>query len=194
VIVRETSLPGVLLIEPKVFADARGFFLESWHQTRYREAGLPGAFVQDNVSRSARGILRGLHFQEPEAQGKLVSALDGEIYDVAVDVRVGSPRFGSWVAAVLSSENHHQLYVPEGFAHGFCVVSEAAIVSYKCTRPYAPPAERTVIWNDPDIAIRWPLENPRLSPKDAGGRPLKELAEKALLPRYEARATAGSPP
>jgi dTDP-4-dehydrorhamnose 3,5-epimerase len=190
--VSETSLPGVLLIEPQVFADPRGFFLETWHQERYRDAGLPDAFVQDNVSRSVRGSLRGLHFQEPQAQGKLVSVLEGRIYDVAVDVRVGSPGFGSWAGATLSEENHHQLYIPEGFAHGFCVVSETALVSYKCTRPYAPQTERTLRWDDPAIGISWPIEAPRVSAKDAAGRTLKELGAAAMLPRFEAPAAAGS--
>jgi dTDP-4-dehydrorhamnose 3,5-epimerase len=184
VIVRETSLPGVVLIELAAFGDDRGFFLETWHEARYREAGLPTAFVQDNVSRSAQGVVRGLHFQEPQAQGKLVSALEGEIYDVAVDVRVGSPRFGSWMGSVLSDRNHHQLYIPEGFAHGFCVVSETALVSYKCTRPYTPRAERTLLWNDPGIGIQWPVARPRVSANDAAGKPLRELADQGLLPRY----------
>ena len=190
--VSPTSLPGVLLIEPHVFADPRGFFLETWHQARYRDAGLPDAFVQDNVSRSVRGSLRGLHFQEPQAQGKLVSVLEGRIYDVAVDVRVGSPGFGSWAAATLSEENHHQLYIPEGFAHGFCVVSESALVSYKCTRPYAPEAEHTLRWDDTAIGIPWPVDAPRVSAKDAAGRTLNELAAAAALPRYGAAAPAGA--
>jgi dTDP-4-dehydrorhamnose 3,5-epimerase len=193
VIVRPTALPEVLLIEPRVHGDARGFFLEIWHQGRYGAAGLPAVFAQDNVSFSARGVLRGLHFQEPEAQGKLVSVLQGEVYDVAVDIRVGSPRFGSWVGAVLSGENHQQLYVPEGFAHGFCVLSEAALVSYKCTRPYAPEAERTLLWSDPAIKVRWPPGTPRVSAKDAAGKTLGELAEHALLPRFQASAAVGPP-
>jgi len=190
--VSPTSLAGVLLIEPLVFADTRGLFLETWHQERYRDAGLPDVFVQDNVSRSVRGSLRGLHFQQPQAQGKLVSVLEGRIYDVAVDVRVGSPGFGTWAGADLSDENHHQLYIPEGFAHGFCVVSETALVSYKCTRPYAPRSERTLRWDDPAIAIAWPVDAPLVSTKDAAGLTLAELAGAEALPRYEVPAAAKS--
>jgi dTDP-4-dehydrorhamnose 3,5-epimerase len=177
----QTELPGVLLLEPKVFGDARGFFFEAYHAGRYAEAGIPATFVQDNVSRSVRGTLRGLHFQEPHAQGKLVQVLAGAVYDVAVDVRRGSPHFGRWVAYELSADNKRQLWIPPGFAHGFCVVSESADFSYKCTDFYAPPCERGVLWNDPDLAIPWPVQTPLLSAKDAQA---PRLADAPLLPAY----------
>jgi dTDP-4-dehydrorhamnose 3,5-epimerase len=173
----------VLLIEPKVFGDARGHFFETWHHERYASVGVSGTFVQDNVSRSQRGILRGLHLQEPFGQAKLVQVLDGEVYDVAVDVRVGSPTFGRWAAARLSSENHRQLYIPEGFAHGFCVLSDSALLQYKCTELYHPETEVSVAWNDPHLAIDWPIRDPVLSQKDAAAKPLREIAE-TRLPRY----------
>jgi dTDP-4-dehydrorhamnose 3,5-epimerase len=179
--VSETGLPGVLLIEPKVFGDSRGFFLETYHAGRYAEAGIPAAFVQDNLSRSSRGTLRGLHFQEPNAQGKLVQVLAGAVYDVAVDVREGSPHFGRWVAYELSAENKRQLWIPQGFAHGFCVISESADFSYKCTDFYAPPCERGIAWNDPALGIPWPVEAPLLSAKDAQA---PRLADAPLLPTY----------
>jgi dTDP-4-dehydrorhamnose 3,5-epimerase len=181
--IRETSLPGVLLIEPKVFGDTRGFFVELYHAARYAESGIPGPFVQDNYSRSVKGTLRGLHFQEPQAQGKLVQVIAGAVYDVAVDVRQGSPSFGRWFATELTAEGARQLYVPPGFAHGFCVLSDTADFMYKCTAPYAPAHERGVAWNDPDLAIPWPVERPTLSPKDAGAPRLKDAPH---LPAYEA--------
>ncbi len=170
-----TELPGVLIVEPRVFGDGRGFFFESYQQRRYAEAGIPGPFVQDNVSRSARGILRGLHFQHPRAQGKLVMVLAGSVFDVAVDIRRGSPTFGQWVGVELSGENKRQLWIPPGFAHGFCVTSESADFAYKCTDLYAPEHEHTLLWNDPRLGIRWPVEQPLLSAKDAAGKPLAEL-------------------
>jgi len=179
--VSETGLPGVLLIEPKVFGDSRGFFLETYHAGRYAQAGIPATFVQDNLSRSSRGTLRGLHFQEPNAQGKLVQVLAGAVYDVAVDVRKGSPHFGRWVAYELSAENKRQLWIPQGFAHGFCVISESADFSYKCTDFYAPPCERGIAWNDPQLGIPWPVEAPLLSAKDAQA---PRLADAPLLPAY----------
>ena len=166
-----------------MFGDDRGFFMETWNGRRYEEAGLPARFVQDNLSFSARGVLRGLHFQNPNAQGKLVSVLRGEVFDVAVDVRVGSPTYGRWVGAYLSADNKRQLYVPEGFAHGFVVTSEDALFSYKCTDYYDPETERSVLWNDPDIGIEWPLDVPTLSKKDEAALPLREIPEDAL-PRY----------
>lgn len=181
--VTPTQLPEVLLIEPRVFGDPRGFFFESWHKERYAAAGIAGDFVQDNVSYSQRGILRGLHLQQPFAQAKLVSVLQGEVYDVAVDVRVGSPRFGHWAAERLSAENKRQLYVPQGFAHGFCVLSEAALFSYKCTELYHPETEMGVAWNDPAIAIDWPISSPVLSGKDAKAPRLAEI-DRERLPRY----------
>ncbi|MBN1817515.1 MAG: dTDP-4-dehydrorhamnose 3,5-epimerase [Sedimentisphaerales bacterium] len=161
-----TKLPGVLLIEPKVFGDSRGFFLETWSRERYAQAGLTVDFVQDNVSFSQHGVLRGLHFQNPQAQGKLVQVLAGEVFDVAVDIRVGSDTFGQWVGEHLSVENHRQLYIPPGFAHGFCVLSEVALFSYKCTEYYDPAVEGGILWNDPEIGIEWPVADPRLSDKD----------------------------
>ena len=182
--VSKTSLPGVLLIEPRVFADARGFFLETWHQERYREYGLPHHFVQDNLSYSSHAILRGLHFQYPYAQSKLVYVVHGTVFDVAVDIRVGSPTFGRSYGVVLSSENKRQLYIPEGFAHGFCVTSENAVVVYKCTNFYAPSAEGGILWNDPDLAIRWPVLAPTLSDKDHRYPPLREISVDRL-PHYD---------
>jgi dTDP-4-dehydrorhamnose 3,5-epimerase len=183
--VTPTALPEVLLFEPAVFGDARGFFFETWQQARYAEHGLPSNFVQDNVSRSQRGILRGLHLQEPYAQGKLVQVLDGDVLDVAVDVRVGSSTFGKWVAERLSSENHRQLYVPPGFAHGFCVVSEFALLQYKCTELYHPETELSVAWNDPALGIDWPVRDPVLSKKDAAALPLSAIPRERL-PKYQA--------
>ncbi|MBW3542828.1 MAG: dTDP-4-dehydrorhamnose 3,5-epimerase [Planctomycetes bacterium] len=174
--VRATDLPEVLMIEPRVFADERGFFKETWHRERYAAAGVPAEFVQDNVSRSVRGTLRGLHFQLGRPQGKLVMALRGEVFDVAVDVRRGSPRFGRWTAVVLSEFNHRQVYVPPGFAHGFCVLSETADVLYKCTDYYAAAEERTLLWNDPAVGVKWPFSGePLLSEKDRRGSALAEL-------------------
>ena len=181
----ETNLPGVLIVEPKVFGDERGFFMETWNGRRYEEAGLPGRFVQDNLSYSARGVLRGLHFQNPQPQGKLVSVLRGEVFDVAVDIRVGSPTFGKWTGATLSEENKRQFYVPEDFAHGFVVTSEAALFFYKCTDYYAPSSEGIVLWNDPEIGIEWPVESPTLSERDRAAPPLREIPE-GSLPRYPA--------
>ncbi len=172
--VHETALPGVLLLEPQRFGDDRGFFMETFHARRYAEAGISGTFVQDNFSRSAKGTVRGLHFQEPNAQGKLVQVLAGAVYDVAVDVRRGSPTFGRWVGVELSAENRRQLWVPPGFAHGFCVLSESADFFYKCTDFYSPSTERSIAWNDPELAIPWPVSAPLLSPKDAAAPRLKD--------------------
>lgn len=178
-----TKLPGVRIIEPKVFGDNRGFFFETWNQARYAECGLPVNFVQDNISFSQRGVLRGLHFQNPHTQGKLVYVLQGEVFDVAVDIRVGSPTFGEWVGVTLSAENKRQFYIPEGFAHGFCVISETALFSYKCTDMYSPPSEHGVSWNDPDLNITWPIGNPILSVKDEKYPRLKDVSV-GILPRY----------
>ena len=181
--VEPTKLNAVLRIEPKVFGDPRGYFFETWQRERYHLSGLPREFVQDNVSRSAHAILRGLHLQEPFGQGKLVQVLDGEVYDVAVDVRHGSPTFGRWVAETLSGENHLQLYIPPGFAHGFCVTSDYALLAYKCTELYHPETELSVLWNDPGLGITWPLKDPVLSKKDAAGVRLADIP-KERLPRY----------
>jgi dTDP-4-dehydrorhamnose 3,5-epimerase len=178
-----TELPGVLLLEPKVFGDARGFFLETWQADRYVEAGLPARFVQDNQSRSQRGVLRGLHYQLIRPQGKLVWVTRGAVFDVAVDIRQGSPHFGRWYGCVLDDVDHRQLYIPPGFAHGFCVLSNEADFFYKCTDYYHPQAERGIAWNDPDIGINWPLADVSLSGKDQQNQP---LAAQALddLPGY----------
>jgi len=181
--VHQTELPGVLQLEPAVFRDGRGFFLETWRAERYREAGIPGTFVQDNASRSGRGVLRGLHFQHPNAQGKLVTVLEGEVFDVAVDIRAGSPTFGRWAGVTLTGEALNQLWVPPGFAHGFAVTSETALFSYKCTAPYSPNDEGGVQWNDPAIGIAWPVDAPQLSARDETWPPLAEL-DPATLPQY----------
>lgn len=173
--VEPTSLPDVLLIKPRVFADERGFFLESYRRERYRELGITGDFVQDNHSRSARGTLRGMHYQLNHPQGKLVQVTRGEVFDVAVDLRKNSPTFGRWTGVILSDENHHQLYVPPGFAHGFCVLSETADFVYKCTEIYHPQDEHVLLWNDPAVGIEWPLAAPLLSAKDQQGKPLVEV-------------------
>ncbi len=178
-----TGLPEVMIIEPKVFGDARGFFMETWNQARYVEHGLLAVFVQDNLSFSQKGVLRGLHFQNPNAQGKLVYVQQGEVFDVAVDIRVGSPTMGEWVGVTLSSENMRQFYIPEGFAHGFCVTSETALFAYKCTEMYQPKLEYGVSWQDPDLGIKWPNEKPLLSEKDLNNPRLKDI-EAWLLPRY----------
>jgi dTDP-4-dehydrorhamnose 3,5-epimerase len=171
---QQTELPGVILVEPKVFADERGFFMETYHQPRFAAAGIALPFVQDNHSRSRRGVLRGLHYQISHPQGKLVRAVQGEIFDVAVDARRSSPTFGKWMGVLLSDANRRQLYVPPGFAHGFCVVSETAEVLYKTTDVYHPEDERTVLWNDPAIGIRWPVTEPIISAKDQLGKLLNE--------------------
>ncbi len=179
-IIETTPLAGLLLVKPDVFGDDRGFFQETWNLRRYTEAGLDRHFVQDNLSLSRRGILRGLHFQNPGPQGKLVYVLQGEVFDVAVDVRTDSPTFGQWYGAVLSAENHHQLFVPEGFAHGFCVTSETALFAYKCTDFYNPKVEFSLLWNDPDIGIEWPITNPELSEKDSNGQTLSAFSRDSL--------------
>lgn len=169
-------LPGVVMIHPEVRSDERGRFMEAWHEERYATAGLPLRWAQDNVSWSRRGVLRGLHLQHPHGQGKLVSVLRGEVLDVGVDLRRGSPAFGRWESFVLSEENAAQLYVPPGFAHGFVVRSEEALVTYKCTEPYYPEAELTVRWDDPDLAIAWEIAGtPVLSAKDRAGIQLRDL-------------------
>ena len=176
----ETNLPGCVVIEPAVFGDERGFFFETWNADRYGQLGLPDKFVQSNVSSSARGVLRGLHYQWPNPQGKLVSVLEGEVYDVAVDIRRGSPTFGRWAAMILSAENKRQFWIPEGFAHGFAVLSERAIFSYLCTAQYDKSADANVCWNDADIGIDWPIDAPLLSGKDAAAPFLKDVAPDRL--------------
>jgi dTDP-4-dehydrorhamnose 3,5-epimerase len=178
--ITETTLPGVRLIEPRVFGDERGFFMETWNQARYAEIGLPERFVQDNLSYSRRGVLRGLHFQNPNGQGKLVYVLQGEVFDVAVDIRLGSPTFGQTAVAVLSAENRRQFYIPPGFAHGFCVTSETALFAYKCTEFYDPKAEASILWNDPALGIDWPVHSPELSVKDRAAPTLAEFPRDRL--------------
>jgi len=172
-----TTIPGVLVIEPDVHRDGRGFFLETYHADRYREHGITGPFVQDNHSRSAVNTLRGLHLQVRRPQGKLIRVIEGEIFDVAVDVRRGSPTFGRWVGVTISAENSKQVYVPPGFAHGFCVVSPVAQVEYKCTDLYDPPSEIGIAWNDPALGITWPIREPLLSARDHGHRTLAEMTD-----------------
>lgn len=163
----QTSLPGCVVIEPAVFGDERGAFFETWNAERFAAHGLPDRFVQSNVSTSSRGVLRGLHYQWPRPQGKLVSVLDGEVYDVAVDIRQGSPTFGRWEAVLLSGENKRQFWIPEGFAHGFAVLSERAIFSYLCTDVYVREADAGIAWNDGQVGVDWPVSAPLLSDKDA---------------------------
>ncbi|MGV8960568.1 MAG: dTDP-4-dehydrorhamnose 3,5-epimerase [Stenotrophomonas sp.] len=180
----ETKLPGCVVIEPAVFGDERGFFFETWNAERFGQHGLPTTFVQSNVSSSAKGVLRGLHYQWPRPQGKLVSVLEGEVYDVAVDIRRGSPTFGQWAAVVLSAENKKQFWIPEGFAHGFAVLSERAIFSYLCTEVYLKDFDAGVRWNDADIAVDWPITDPTLSGKDEVAPFLKNIPEDRL-PVYQ---------
>lgn len=170
-----TSLPEVILLEPSHYADHRGFFMEAWNKIKYLNLGLPENFVQDNLSFSKQGVLRGLHFQQPQPQGKLVFVLQGAVFDVAVDIRPDSPTFGQWVAETLTESNKRQLYVPEGFAHGFCIISPTALFCYKCTDFYNPNFEGGICWNDPDLNIPWPDSAPILSPKDAASPRLREI-------------------
>lgn len=181
--VMETGLPGVLIIEPRAFGDKRGFFMETFSKEKYAAVGIKEKFVQDNLSCSSRRVLRGLHYQNPNSQGKLVSVVQGEVFDVAVDIRVSSPNFGQWVGVNLSGENHRQLWVPPGFAHGFCVLSEMAYFTYKCTDIYTPSAEGGVMWNDPDIGIDWPIQDVLLSDKDKVYSRLKDVPIEKL-PKY----------
>lgn len=176
----ETSLPGCVVVEPAVFGDDRGFFYEAWNAERFGKHGLPTQFVQSNVSSSTRDVLRGLHYQWPNPQGKLVSVLEGEVYDVAVDIRRGSPHFGRWTAVALSAENKRQLWIPEGFAHGFAVLSERAIFSYLCTAGYDKTSDAGIRWDDARIGIDWPIHEPVLSDKDARAPFLEDVAPDRL--------------
>ncbi len=178
--IMQTDLPGCVVIEPRVFGDERGFFYESWNHSRFREAGIDATVVQSNVSQSTRGVLRGLHYQWPNPQGKLVSVLEGEVYDVAVDVRRGSPHFGRWTAAMLTADNKRHFWIPEGFAHGFVVVSERATFTYLCTALYDAPADAGIRWNDAAIGIDWPVAHPILSGKDERAPFLAEIAPERL--------------
>lgn len=182
----KTEFDGVVIVEPQVFTDGRGFFLESYHQRKYIEAGIREAFVQDNHSSSARGTIRGLHAQRLHPQAKLIRVLQGEILDVVVDIRRGSPTFRRWIGVELSADNFLQCYVPPGYAHGFCVRSEFAHVEYKCSDFYDPSDELRIIWNDSAIGVRWPTTVPLLSDKDSAARPLDELNE--FLPVYKPSA------
>ena len=177
-VVSDLPLAGLKLIKPRVFEDARGYFVETYHLQKFEADVVRDVFVQDNLSRSERGVLRGLHYQHPHAQGKLVMVIEGEIYDVVVDIRRNSATFGKWFSVTLSEQNHLQLYVPAGFAHGFCVTGDHARVLYKCTDLYNPACEHTILWNDPQIGIDWPVTEPVISDKDAKGVPLRD----ALIP------------
>lgn len=172
----EGGLKGLIVVEPDVFPDPRGFFFESYHAEKYREGGIVEPFIQDNISRSVRGTLRGLHYQLDHAQGKLVMAVEGTVFDVAVDIRKSSPTFGRWFGIELSADNKRQMYIPPGFAHGFCVLSEAASMIYKCTDFYSPKDERGIIWNDQQIGIAWPVARPLMSAKDLAYKSLSEMA------------------
>jgi dTDP-4-dehydrorhamnose 3,5-epimerase len=178
--ITDTPLPGVRLIEPSRFEDDRGWFAELWNAERYAAAGLDFGIAQDNVSLSRRGVLRGMHFQWPNGQGKLISVLTGAVFDACIDVRVGSPTFGRWFGTVLSDDNHRQLWIPAGFAHGFLVVSDTALVHYNCTVPYDAASDRAVAWNDPDVAIDWPQQPATVSRKDDGAPRLADLRAESL--------------
>lgn len=180
--IESTPLPGVVILTPVVFEDPRGFFLEWYNAKVFREHGLPEIFVQDNHSRSSQGTLRGLHYQYPHAQGKLVRVITGEVFDVAVDVRRNSPTFAKWFGCVLSESNRKMMYLPEGFAHGFCVLSDTADFVYKCTRLYAPEYDAGLLWNDPDLQVQWPIREPKLSLKDAEQPRLRDIAPSRLPP------------
>jgi dTDP-4-dehydrorhamnose 3,5-epimerase len=179
--VRQSPFAGLLIIEPEYHHDDRGFFAEVWSTRRYAEAGIRETMVQENTSFSKRGVLRGMHFQNPVAQGKLISVVEGEIFDVVVDLRVGSPTFGKWHGEVLSRTNGLQFFVPVGFAHGFVVTGDSAMILYKCTEYYNRVTEKTILWNDPDLAIKWPVASPFVSEKDQKGRRLKELLPDELF-------------
>lgn len=182
-----TDIPGVLIFEPRVFKDSRGFFLETFHKQRYRDAGIQHEFVQDNLSESAYGTVRGLHYQIQHPQGKLCSVLRGEVFDVAVDLRKRSPTFGRWTAVRLTEKNRRQVYIPPGMAHGFCVLSDLVVFAYKCTDFYHPESERTILWNDEQLAIDWPIRRPSLSEKDRQGVPF------AKAPCYDADEHSNAP-
>jgi len=174
--VLQTALEGVLIIEPDVFGDERGYFIETFHRKRYKKEGVDIEFVQDNLSFSKKDIIRGLHYQFPNAQAKLVQVIKGEVFDVTVDIRRGSPTFGQWINVVLSDENKRQIFIPEGFAHGFCVLSDATFLSYKCNAFYGPDSEGGILWSDPDLGIDWPVKQPVLSDKDSNYLCLKEIS------------------
>ncbi len=182
--VKETELPGVLVIESEIHSDARGFYKDVYHLEKYSSSGLGMTFVQDNHSHSVKNVLRGIYYQMTKPQGKLVMAITGEIFDVAVDIRAGSPNFGKWTGVYLSPLNNRQLYIPEGFAHGFCVLSDSADVIYKCTQFYAVDEDYGILWSDPTLDINWPVKEPILSEKDKNNPPLHEIPL-TLLPSYK---------
>jgi dTDP-4-dehydrorhamnose 3,5-epimerase len=181
----KTGIPGLVIVEVEVHGDERGYFKELWRASRHAELQLPGCFVQSNISRSGAGVVRGLHYQYPQPQGKLVTVLDGSIFDVAVDLRIDSPTFRQWAGVELSASNHRQLYVPEGFAHGFCVLGDGAMMSYLCTAEYAAEFDATVAWDDPDIGVEWPLQPSSMSAKDRSAPRLRDIAPENL-PRMPA--------
>lgn len=178
-----TALKGVVLIQPRVFADSRGYFMETWHQGKYRDNGIDISFSQTNLSRSTAGVLRGLHYQWPQPQAKLVQVLQGSVFDVAVDIRPDSPNYLKWVGVELSAQNHHQLFIPEGFAHGFITLSDTALLAYACSREYSPEADASIAWNDPQIAIDWPIKPASLSDKDTVAPNISDL-QLANLPEF----------
>lgn len=179
--ITELELQGLFLLQPQVFRDERGFFMETWNARMYSKLGLPSTFVQDNLSRSSKGALRGLHYQKPHSQGKLVYVLEGKVWDVSVDLRLDSPSFGKWVGITLDSTSGSQLYIPPGFAHGFCTLSEEALFFYKCTDFYSPDDERGITWNDPQLDIHWPVTDPILSLKDRDYPGLRDIPSDALF-------------
>jgi len=179
--IKQTNIPEVLIIESKVFSDDRGFFYEAMHEEKFQAMGIKQRFVQTNISRSKKNVLRGLHYQKQHTQGKLISVIKGSVFDVAVDVRHDSPTFKQWVGTVLDDQKHQQLYIPPGFAHGFCVLSDEADFIYECTDFYDANSEITIIWNDADIHVDWPIQSPILSPKDQKGLRLKDLSQNDLL-------------
>ena len=181
----QTGIAGLVIIEPLVHGDGRGYFMELWKASSYAGALFPGQFVQSNISRSGAGVLRGLHYQYPQPQGKLVSVLEGRVFDVAVDIRTDSPTFRKWAGVELSGHNHRQLYVPEGFAHGFCVLGDGALMNYLCTEQYYASYDLVIAWNDPDIAVEWPIEAQSMSDKDRNAPLLREVALENL-PRMHA--------
>ena len=185
--ITQTKLPGALIIEPRVFPDGRGYFFESYHRERYSLQGIRDEFVQDNLSFSVKDTLRGLHYQNPHSQAKLVQVLSGEVFDVALDMRAGSPAFGQWEGVILSYENRKQFYIPRGFAHGFCVLSDTAVFSYKCDDFYTPDCEGGILWSDPDLGIDWPVKTPLLSEKDCRCPRLKDIPVERL-PVYKSSA------
>jgi dTDP-4-dehydrorhamnose 3,5-epimerase len=183
--VLSTTLDGVLLIQPRVFSDSRGYFMETWHHGKYRENGIDINFRQTNLSRSTAGVLRGLHYQWPQPQAKLVQVLQGAVFDVAVDIRPNSPNYLNWVGVELSAQNHHQLFIPEGFAHGFITLSDTAMLAYACSREYSPEADASIAWDDPEIAIDWPVSPVSLSDKDSEASKISNVPRTKLPEFFE---------